>query len=93
MAVHILGVEFAIKGLIDVPAHIVSRAKQVRPGQRLLLTFALLFQHIWADECGARESLVPVVHEDVVFGVVGDDVFDGSEFVDATTDLIGKGDG
>lgn len=36
---------------------------------------------------------MPFVHEDVVFGVVGGNVFYGAELVNAATDFIGQGHG
>lgn len=90
MCVYVFGIELAVEGLVDVPAGVVLWAEQMCPGQWLFLTLALGFQLIRTNEFGVWEGLVPVVHEDVVFGIVGCDVFDGSEFVDATTDFVGE---
>lgn len=88
VGVDILGIKLAVELLIDVPAGIVLWAEQVCPRQWLLLTFALLFQCIRTDKFGVWEGLVPVVHEDVVLGVVGTNVFYRAHLVDLALNII-----
>jgi len=92
VCVNILGIELAVKGFVNVPAGVVLGAEQVCPGQWLFLTLALLLQHVWADEFGVWEGLVPVVHEDVVFGIVGGNVLYGTHLGDLTADIVGESD-
>jgi hypothetical protein len=88
----ILGVELLVKGLINVPASVVLGTEQMCPGQWLFLTLALLLQCVRADEFGVWEGFVPVVHEDVVLGVVGGNVLYSAHLVDAAADFVGESD-
>jgi hypothetical protein len=88
----ILGIELVIKGLVNIPASVVLGTEQMCPGQWLFLTLALLLQCVRADEFGVWEGFVPVVHEDVVLGVVGGNVLYSAHLVDAAADFVGESD-
>lgn len=93
VGVDILGVKLAVKGFINVPTSVVLWAEQVCPRQWLLLAFTLLFQCIRTDQFGVWEGLVPVVHEDVVLGVIGTDVFYRAHLVDLALDVVRESNG
>lgn len=88
----VFSVELAVEFLVNVPAGVVLGAEQVCPGQRLFLTLALLLQHVRADEFGIWEGFVPVVHEDVVLGVVGGNILDSAHLVDLAANIVGESD-
>ena len=89
MRMHILSIELPIKRLINHPTLIIPRREQMVERQRLLLRLPLLLQHIGTDKTSVGKSFVPFIHEDVVFGVGGSDVFHGAEFGDAGADFVG----
>jgi len=71
VGMHKLRVKLRIERLVDSQAVGVVLLEQVRPGEWLVLALALGLQVFGRDEPRVRVRFVPVVHEDVVFGVVG----------------------
>jgi hypothetical protein len=90
MRMDVFSIELLVKRLINIPAGVVVGTEQMCPGQWLLLTLALLLQCVWANEFGVWESFVPVVHEDVVLGVISGNVFYGAHLVDTAADFVGE---
>ena len=92
VCVDIFSIELAVELFVNVPAGVVLGAEQVCPGQWLFLALALLLQCVWADKFGVGEGLVPVVHKDVVLGIVGGNVLYGAHLGDLTANIIGESD-
>jgi hypothetical protein len=90
VCVDIFSIELLVKRLINIPTGVVMGTEQMCPRQWFFLTLALLLQCVWANEFGVWEGFVPVVHEDVVLGVVGGNVFHGTHLVDTAADFVGE---
>lgn len=93
VCVYEFGVKLLVEGLVDQKGGVFVLLEEVGPRERLSLLFALRLEVFGADQARVGEGIVPVVHEDVVFGVVGADVFYFAHGLDGLADIVCESDG